>query len=399
MNRALWEAIRDVDEVQVIAANWAEFFRFTMVNESSMTPFGEDLLEALRAHCSAMNDLDAAAYNGYVEIVNSRVSELNCGLNHARTLLNVAAGINIVQAGPSVLAAFNFWSPVGLVASGIGIGATVPATVCKSLGEKALSSTADMIRDSPRVIQERGSENAIAKTASSMTKLLEIMKQNLGEEKLNHAYMMLMGALSRLLGDNDTALFDVDKLYQAIAQLVQITNAPEFPQLLRLVRDASLSALDCADLVRQFGSAMKTSILRVAIDYTAKGMSSLAMVVGCMLRPYFEGIEKGIGVMIDVMATFRICNAPLTTKQAVLGFIRFQMLEVNLVLSAVTIVCSLVTAGLAIAELMHMDQRMQPLHDAINSIQVSYRDFADGIIQVPRLFREARLAGSFDQVQ
>ncbi|KAG9401248.1 hypothetical protein AC1031_010007 [Aphanomyces cochlioides] len=295
MDRELWEAIRDVDPIQATVDNWNEFFRSIMTNEATRTPFGDDLLQALKEHCEAMNLLDTGACNSYKEIVNSPFSP---------TVLHTVADTEDVMERPLATHPTGFQKYNAATIAGAVCAMFSPADASR----RVRACFADKIRETPSFIEERTSDNAIAQTASSMAKLLEVMKRKLGDEKLNSAYMMLMGALSQHNTESDTMRFDVHQLTTATVMLRRVINAPEFRDLLRLVRIASLSALDCADLVQQFGSEIKTSILSifcVVIDNTAKGMSFLAMTVGCMLYRHVENIEIGIDVMIDVMAMLR----------------------------------------------------------------------------------------------
>ncbi|KAH9104698.1 hypothetical protein LEN26_014928 [Aphanomyces euteiches] len=367
-----------------------------MVNESTMSTFGNDLLDALRVHCSALNGLDTDSLDNYMKIVDSRVAELNSGLTHARTLFQAGAGLNIAQTGPAIVAATNFYNPAGWVASGLALGASVSATVCKTLGEKALSKTADMIRDSPRFIEESASSNAIAQTSLSMAKLLLILKQKLGDEKLNHAYTMLMGSLMVSSGDNDAMLFDVDDFDGAMCRIVNLASSPEFPRLLRLVRDASLSALSATDLVQRYEPAMRDTILKLVVDQTTKGMSGLALFVGCSLRSASFSPDKGMNLFMKVMTSFGHFRLHLPGNDVASVALFFEKVDrLCSRLSVIAIVCSLVSAGIAISELIQLDQLTQPYQDAIDSLLVSHREFAHCVNRIPTHFRDARQNGAF----
>ncbi|CAK4201867.1 unnamed protein product [Aphanomyces euteiches] len=389
--RELWQSVQGVTRAQAAAGIWAGFFLSMFDGQGRLNPFGEALMDALQQHCSAMNRLNTEACDRYKEIVNSRVSELTSDLEGAQRLLKASAGLNIAQTLPTGIAAFNFSNPVGWVAGIIGLGATVSAETCKSAGENAMTSLADKIRNTPRFIEEQASDNAVAQTAASMATVLELVKRKIGVDMLNSAYMMLMGTLSRHDTASNPVHFDDQAVGGALGMLHEVTNAPEFPNLLRLVGEASVSKLNCADLVQQFGSAMKTSIS--SIYKMPPRISSLAMIVGCALGSQIENIAQGVGVMLEVMATFGLIKVPLRRIPVVMQTIRVDLLDLNNLFSAVAIVSSLVSAGIAIAELVGMEQRIQPFHDAINSIQDNYPKFADGILQVPQRFQPATPEG------
>ncbi|KAF1321135.1 hypothetical protein FI667_g12082, partial [Globisporangium splendens] len=396
MMMSVWDAIENVDDVPVLAANWAEFFRAMCNERGSYSKFGEEVMAALTAHCDAMNALDGRSMDEYMRVVDDRVSELNQHLAHSRCLLEASAGLNVANAAPAVVAATNFWNPVGWVAGAVSVSALGASIGCKVGGESALEKMAVMIQETPLVIEERTSGNAITRTASTMLPLSQLIKRKFGEEKAKAAYFVLLGAL---MAYSETKMFDLDKIPQVVTVLINVASSNEFSTLLRYVRDASQSRLTPNDAAEQFGAKMRASTTRLIGAVTDQSLSALTIAAGCVLKPICKNLDKGLEVLLLAMqqGSIQWDTAQLAARQAQVATVFELAGMLSIAFSVVAIIGAVVSMGFGIAELVGMNARLEPYKKAIEEMRTNHREFAEAIEEVPRLLREynqARVVGN-----
>uniref|UniRef100_K3WMS8 Uncharacterized protein n=1 Tax=Globisporangium ultimum (strain ATCC 200006 / CBS 805.95 / DAOM BR144) TaxID=431595 RepID=K3WMS8_GLOUD len=396
MMMSVWDAIENVDDVPVLAANWAEFFRAMCNERGGYTKFGEEVMATLTAHCDAMNALDGRSMDEYMCAVDDRMSELSKHLAHCRCLLEASAGLNVANAAPTVVAATNFWNPVGWIAGAVSVSALSASIGCKVSGESALEKMAAMIQESPLVIEERTSENAITRTASTMLPLSQLIKRKFGEEKAKAAYFVLLGAL---MAYSEAKMFDLDKIPQVVAVLINVSSSNEFSTLLQYVRDASQSRLTPNDAAEQFGAKMRASTTRLVGAITDQSFSALTIAAGCVLKPICKNLDKGLEVLLLAMqqGSIQWDTAQLAARQAQVATIFELAGMLSIAFSVVAIIGAVVSVGFGIAELVGMNARLEPYKQAIGEMRTSHREFAEAIEEVPRLLREynqARAVGN-----
>uniref|UniRef100_K3WMS9 Uncharacterized protein n=1 Tax=Globisporangium ultimum (strain ATCC 200006 / CBS 805.95 / DAOM BR144) TaxID=431595 RepID=K3WMS9_GLOUD len=386
MKLNFWASLKDTDDLSGLAAAWAELFRAMYDRKGGFTVFGHDMLDALEAHCHAMNALDNVAVIEYMKVVDAQLGAVNDQLAYAERLLKASAGLNVANTVPAAIAAAQFWNPIGWCAGAVSVSAAGASIGCKVTGENALEEVETMLHATTEKIETQTTENAVTRIAKTMEPIAKLLKDKFGEEKANAAYFVLLAAL---MAYSNQELFDVDAIPKAVTELVTITNSSGFASLLRYVRDASVSPLSPSDAAKKFGSSMRRSTAKLKVKISDKSVSFLSIVTGSVLRPICEKVNEGLETYLLALAggTISLDAAQLAAKEAEIAMVFSLTSKLSMAFSALVVIGVVVAAGFGIKELIEMEERLKPYKEAIEEVHTNHYVFADAVAEVPRLFR------------